>query len=59
MMVVKCFFELPKKNVIGNFEFVYDRLIIGGENATGDSRGLRPSVDGKRGLQERPGFKWS
>ena len=59
MMVVKCFFELPKKNVVGNFEFVYNRLIIGGENATGDSRGLGPSVDGKGGLQERLGFKWS
>ena len=52
-------FELPKKYVIGNFELVCDRLIVGGDKATGDGRGLGPSVDGKRGLKERLGFKWS
>ena len=59
MMVVKCFLELPKKYVVGNSELVCDRLIVGGENATGDGRGLGPSVDGKRGLEERLSIQWS
>ena len=58
-MVVKCLFELPKKDVVGNFEFVYERIVIGGEDATGDSGGLGPSVDRKGGPQERTDFKFS
>ena len=59
MMVVKCLFELPKKDVVGNFEFVYERIVIGREDATGDSGGLSPSVDRKGGSQERADFKFS
>ena len=58
-MVVKCLFELPKKDVVGNFEFMYERIVIGGEDATGDSGGLGPSVDRKGGSQERADFKFS
>ena len=59
MMVVECLFELPKKDVVRNSEFVYERIVIGGEDATGDSGGLGPSVDGQGGLQEKPDFKCS
>ena len=59
MMMVKCLLELPEKNVVGNLELVYDGFGIGGENATGDGGGLRPSVDREGGFEEGLSFKWS
>ena len=52
MMMVKCLLELPEKDVVGNLELVYDGFGIGGEDATGDGGGLRPSVDRERSFEK-------
>ena len=58
-MVVEGLFELPEKDIVGNFEFVYERVVVTGEDATGDSGGLGPSVNGEGGLQEGTDVKCS
>ena len=57
VMVVKSLFELPKKDVVGYFEFAYERVVVSGENAAGNSGGLGPGVRWKVGDQECLDFR--
>ena len=50
---------MPKKDVVGNLELVYDGFCVGGTYATGDGGGLGPCVDGERGFEKGLGLKWS